>query len=77
MRTEKSASGLESHSPPTIRSSAYRKTRTVGKFAFPSASAGTGAGWILQCAWFREPIAQHCGTKQKAPGGLRWGLLLL
>jgi hypothetical protein len=32
-------------------------------------------GWILQCAMFREPIAQHCGTKQKAPS-LRQGLML-
>ena len=41
-----------------------------------TSSAGTGDGWILQCALFREPIAQHCGTKQKAPG-LRRGLLLI
>jgi hypothetical protein len=33
-------------------------------------------GWILPCTLFREPIAQHCGTKQKAPG-LRRGLLLI
>ncbi len=38
--------------------------------------AGTGDGWILQCALSREPIAQHCGTKQKAPGLCR-GLLLV
>ena len=41
-----------------------------------TSSAGTGDGWILQCALFREPIAQHCGTKQKAPGLCR-GLLLV
>ena len=52
---------------------------TIEKFAFlqqVTSSAGTGDGWILQCALFREPIAQHCGTKQKAPG-LRRGLLLI
>jgi hypothetical protein len=41
-----------------------------------TSSAGTGDGWILRCALFREPIAQHCGTKQKAPG-LRRGLVLI
>ena len=41
-----------------------------------TSSAGKGDGWILQCALFRGLIAQHCGTKQKAPG-LRRGLLLM
>ncbi len=48
-------------------------------------STGYGTAWatlldraLLEslgflCALFREPIAQHCGTKQKAPG-LRRGL---
>ena len=40
-----------------------------------TSSAGTGDGWILQYAVFREPIARHYGTKQKAPG-LRRGLML-
>ena len=54
-------------------------SKRIEKFAFPSASD-------VQCrdrrrldpsmrALFREPIAQHCGTKQKAPG-LRRGLML-
>src|ERR1700691_4379117 len=46
---------------------------TIEKFAFEqvTSSAGTGDGWIIQCALFREPIAQHCGTKQKTPFSMR------
>jgi hypothetical protein len=29
----------------------------------------------LPCALFRELIAQHCGTKQKAPGSRRGGFV--
>jgi len=58
-------------SKPTIRSSAYRKTMPIEKFAFPSASD-------VQCRdrrrldpfnadLFREPMAQDCGRKQKRP----------
>jgi antitoxin (DNA-binding transcriptional repressor) of toxin-antitoxin stability system len=48
---------------------------TIGKFAFPSATdVQCGDRRRLdpsmlfrQCALFREPIGQHCGTKQKSP----------